>query len=527
MTRFNGIIEKAYIKKFRKFSNMEIQCGSKLTIIAGQNGTQKTTLLGLLAHPFSMPHEKEETDTFNSFPTVTNNAFVSKFADKFKLDATTEHAKSHEYSLYMVDKTMGDDGVFTLESINRNPNSLRLWKKGSRNAGDGYMNYPVIYLSLKRVTPIGEEKKIKVNSIEFTDEERSMIERTYKDILILDSDSYTNDQLNSSNKKHIISHPNSYSALTVSAGQDNLGSILSAILSFKRLKEAFPNEYKGGLLFIDEIESTLFPASQKKLLIHLLKFAGDYNLQIFCTTHSPSIILAASEESYHYHCKFNFLKSSGNTIIAETNITSAQMLANLTLTPLNSKPNSPKKLRVYTEDNEARLFIKTLLPREIYSRISLINANLGADELLKLKNSRIPEFSNNLIILDGDKNPPTSRNVLTLPGNTAPDKLLYNFLDQLSSDDEFWPDNQYTGCYSKQICFMNFHDPRSTQAGDLRRFYKNWFKEQTENGYWEKNSLKAFKYWKKKNSNLTKDFIHTFITKFNYCAKKQNIPLLK
>lgn len=98
MPRFNGIIKKAYIKKFRKFSEVEIQCGSKLTIIAGQNGTQKTTLLGLLAHPFSMPHKKDKTGTFNTFPTITNQSFESKFADKFNIQSVIIKSNNDIYN---------------------------------------------------------------------------------------------------------------------------------------------------------------------------------------------------------------------------------------------------------------------------------------------------------------------------------------------------------------------------------------------------------------------------------------------
>lgn len=39
-SEFNGIIEKATIKQFRKFHNVEIPCGRKLTVIIGQNGTK-------------------------------------------------------------------------------------------------------------------------------------------------------------------------------------------------------------------------------------------------------------------------------------------------------------------------------------------------------------------------------------------------------------------------------------------------------------------------------------------------------
>lgn len=66
MSEFQGIIEKIHILKFRKFIDLEIKCGRKLTVIAGQNGTQKTTLLGLLAHPFSMSKKNPDDENIES-----------------------------------------------------------------------------------------------------------------------------------------------------------------------------------------------------------------------------------------------------------------------------------------------------------------------------------------------------------------------------------------------------------------------------------------------------------------------------
>ncbi|VVH65595.1 hypothetical protein BSPLISOX_2207, partial [uncultured Gammaproteobacteria bacterium] len=47
-------IIKICIEKFRGFQEVEFTLGSHLTVIAGQNGTQKTTLLGLLTQPFTI-----------------------------------------------------------------------------------------------------------------------------------------------------------------------------------------------------------------------------------------------------------------------------------------------------------------------------------------------------------------------------------------------------------------------------------------------------------------------------------------
>lgn len=56
------------------------------------------------------------------------------------------------------------------------------------------------------------------------------------------------DYVNSPNKDTLAVTTQDYDWNTNSAGQDNIGKILLAILSFKRLKEKYPQAYKGGLL---------------------------------------------------------------------------------------------------------------------------------------------------------------------------------------------------------------------------------------------------------------------------------------
>lgn len=47
-------IKSIHIKKFRGFNDVRFELGTNLTVIAGQNGTQKTTLLGIISQPFTI-----------------------------------------------------------------------------------------------------------------------------------------------------------------------------------------------------------------------------------------------------------------------------------------------------------------------------------------------------------------------------------------------------------------------------------------------------------------------------------------
>lgn len=56
------LIKKVHIEKFRGFHDQEFEVGSMLTAIAGQNGTQKSTLLGMITQTFL--HDLSEADEF-------------------------------------------------------------------------------------------------------------------------------------------------------------------------------------------------------------------------------------------------------------------------------------------------------------------------------------------------------------------------------------------------------------------------------------------------------------------------------
>lgn len=77
---------------------------------------------------------------------------------------------------------------------------------------------------------------------------------------------------------------------TCSAGEWNVGRVLTTIFSFKRLKDEYGKAYKGGILLIDELDATLYGYAQKLFVRFLNKKAEEYKIQIIFTTHSPLIL---------------------------------------------------------------------------------------------------------------------------------------------------------------------------------------------------------------------------------------------
>ena len=62
-------ITHIHIERFRGFQNEDFEVGSLLTAIAGQNGAQKSTLLGIITQTFTL---KTEDSTLDLHPRITD-----------------------------------------------------------------------------------------------------------------------------------------------------------------------------------------------------------------------------------------------------------------------------------------------------------------------------------------------------------------------------------------------------------------------------------------------------------------------
>lgn len=104
-------ITHIHIERFRGFQNEDFEVGSLLTAIAGQNGTQKSTLLGIITQTFTLKTE----DSMRVEKPLCGGSYISAFKDKFRLSPTFDKPKGHEWTISF-DAGMDD---FTVESIKR------------------------------------------------------------------------------------------------------------------------------------------------------------------------------------------------------------------------------------------------------------------------------------------------------------------------------------------------------------------------------------------------------------------------
>ena len=489
-------LEKIRIKKFRHMESLEVKFGKKLTVISGQNGTGKSTILGLVGQIFDYKGKEK---------TKNNSKFATKYSEIFRFCPIYDKSGTHEY-----EATLEDDNG---EEVIKEAKSRFVKGEGKHGrfridigdrdfAGKGAIDFPVIYLGLKRLFPLAQEKEdsIKIKELKLTDAEKRFYNKYAKDILILLDRSITPQDIKSPNKEFLAMKTSKYSNLGNSAGQDNLGQILTAILSFRELKEKLGDDYKGGILLVDEVDATLYAGSQINLLNRLYKFSNEYNLQIIFTTHSLEILELLKEKD-NWETEINFFEVLDNKVKNNLNPSLVEIRDKILVQ--TKRHEKIEKIRVLCEDEVNEIWCKNLLNgTDIKKKVEVKKVPISAEILKELAKKRHPAFKKMIFVLDGDKRNSDSERLprtVFLPGTYFPEKIFYKLLYSLNEEDDYWDNEDH---FTKQVCFNRFIGINS-----LGR-YKNWFTQKC--GCIGNKYPKLFKRWKKENPGNLEKFQEEF-----------------
>lgn len=541
------IIKEISIEQFRAFENVSFTLGKHITAIAGRNATQKTTVLGMIGQPFTIT---SKSNRMYGCKTIDGYNFRSQFKEKFKISANHDIIGTHKWTLYL-HQNIYSEPSYTVESIARKekgkPDTLRFWNAKSRDKGTGYIQLPVYYLSLSRLFPIGEAGKTKSIMIELSDEEKEYCINKYRTILCIqgngDSTSSIGLEKGTSSRTFTGVSDQTHDIYTNSAGEGNITRIILAILSFKRLKEQYGSDYKGGLLLIDEIDSTLYGFSQKKIVEYLNEAAEEFRLQIVFTTHSPIILKAVynihrkelQEKGiglplYAYNSSIVYLEpkydSDGKRTIMPKNISSSYELNNM-LNDINLMvPTDGNKVNVYCEDELAANFVQFLLKKRLNLNIELymqfVDIDLGWTNYIQLVSKKVPEFRKNIIILDGDvQSKPEYRtkkaivddakNILFLP--LVIEKDFFVLLKDHAAFNEFMKSFCTVKQFNYDICFSNW--PLESEQYNTAE-YKKWFQQITDT---LGGTESLYNFWIDKNIEKFNRFCDDFRELFNRLAE--------
>lgn len=533
------MIEKLQIHEFRKFKNDTIMLGKYLTAIAGHNATGKSTILALLGHCAELSSDVATP--------LGGSQFRTEFGQIIRVDAEKD-IKSDNLMTFTIKSPDWTETVeqFNFRSTIQTGNRYRLLPvrvvEGKKTSSK--MEWPVLYLGLSRVYPFGESERLAIHDdARITPDLMKEMVQNYVRILnqtedVVEVNAIDTDVTKKSKLSSFGVTTENYNYIANSAGQSNLGQILMAVESFKYLKNQFIDKWTGGLLLIDELDATLHPCAQKKLLDYLYQSAKEIGIQICYTTHSLYLLEHTNRyvarnkrnDDENGDVEINYLLPENDNIGVVRNPEFDTMKYDLMM--LIPPENIGMKIKVYVEDDEAAIMADLLL-KKYEDRIEIISLELGCDNIIKLF-KKDSNFQQSIICLDGDaynkiggielKYRELAKKVMiTLPNKkVSPERVLYSFLF-LENTDISEILNPSVGLTLRNIQ-ENFRRDDEKMMND-RDAAKSWFKMI----YSQQPTFMCdlIQLYTEKHSKEYKDFIKAFKTTFNYLAAPQRIPRVR
>ena len=525
------MIKKIHFNQYRKLKDLDIEFSKNINIISGTNGTCKTSILHLCSNAFQAPKKDyiandKVITTINAINMLTNP----------KIETLTKGDKKYNNPAPNFDGPLFNityfDGV-NLDFRRHNTKDEELNKKKRYRI---ILKYPkgqsmslktlaTIYLGLPRLYPFGEiddkektNNSIKIRNItnKLPEDYQNELYKLYKELTGINAIQTKNIKIeNIKSRTDFDTDVEGIDSNTISAGEDNIMIILTALVSLKYYYENISNKNVEvmSMLLIDELDATLHPEMQIKIFNKILEYSEKYKIQVIFTSHSFTLI---------EHAK----KNKQNLIYIQNKRTTVKLMENPDIykikmdlyneTSINLFKNS--KIPVFTEDDEARFVLNILFNQyeiDLNNLFHLVNAKMGNTCITQIfEDEYMYKNTVGLIaILDGDcktnmlKENKDSKyyfnhNIMWLPGDKSPEILFFEYALDIYNDES-----------SK---FHNFDDVQ--QLGYSYNYFDNNIKPLLEECLQiEKASDK-----RKKAKKLFKEFSEFFKLIITYWMKDEN-----
>lgn len=588
---------------FRSLRELEIDIASRITVIAGHNGIGKSTILGLIANGTESKVHKTLLDKkfrsdfseifyldyegdFNSRDSGASTASLIYQVRDFEIEklcsitaGQKEIINRKQYKPFMakVDETtltriqLQDLEnrtekspnekfiyIYRLRLIPRTQNSQLIPEDIVKEFGvsdAGKIGLPTIYLGMSRISPIGEfdQTTITHKKARIPTDVLDYINSFFNSIIPInprkeDASLYAH-AFGKSNKQSLVPELD-HSSLTISLGQDSLSSIATAFASFWNLKNQLGDDYKGGILVIDEIEAGFHPKAQLKMMETIKKQARYLDLQVILTSHSLTIIKSIfdsiSDSNPDPKDKVVYLM---DTIIPRSmkNPTYSKIKKDMLLEvkPTHDAEIKPK-IKIYFEDNEAKYFFEKILESNdinddnkefrFATDFETISLEIGCEILVKLVKSD-GYFKSTVLISDNDVASKASNrkiieqhdNFCVLPASKSlkdndpshyrnPEMLMYRFIEEKLANPivnrEFWSRSEtYTTDYVREhIVTQSLADQKN------RVSMKKWFND----SLYYFNDINIIDIWCKENTELISVFINQLALALDAASRNKN-----
>ena len=429
---------------------------SGINVISGTNGTCKTSLLHMISNAYQAVNKScvwlKHKDCLDVIKQI-NNIINPKIESLTKGDKKyNDPAQGVSGTLYSIDYFNHSTLEFRKHNSKvSNRYAVKPWYKKGTSEKLPYC--PVIYLGLTRLYPFGEFKNddaIKEISKTLPSKYQEEIVSIYQKMTGINISAVSPQKMGDVKiRADFESDKPGIDSNTISAGEDNVFIIISALISLKYYFDSIDSQRNiESVLLIDEFDATLHPSLQIKLIDLLREYSQQYKIQIIFTTHSLSVLEYT-------------LKMKDNVVYLIDNIDSVLKMEDPDIYKIKMYLHDltrddiylGKAIPLFTEDNEARVFLKILLSyfEEKYEDFSnmkkffhIVEANIGADNLKNIFNDSelIRTTMKCICILDGDQVANLNNYTIKLPGNGSPEKVIMEYaLSLYENNSRFWTES--------------------------------------------------------------------------------------
>ena len=447
------------IKHYRKLKDIEIDLAKRINIISGTNGTCKSSILYMVSNAFQ---EVKTTSVWLKNKDVIKNIKGVNNGINLKIESLTrgdekynDPAQGERGSLFICEYEGGIKLEFrrhNTTSDDKNRFALKPYYK--RGANEKLPQMPVLYLGLSRLYAYGEypsdvaqiKKQLPIEYFE-------IIRELYKKFTgITIANEQTQEMGNIKKRTSFSTDFDGIDSNTISSGEDNLLIVLTALVSLRYYYENIDSQHQTeSILLVDEIDATLHPAFQNRLLDLMDEYTSKYKIKLICTSHSLSLLEYAFQKKH-------------NVIYLLDNITSVIQMEDADIYKIKMYLHNQSKediyisrsIPIFTEDAEARLFLRCIFDSferngngtfsQVRSLFHFVEANISGDALVNIfsDDKLLRSTMRSICIVDGDKKAQhkLENYTIALPGDKSPEELVFEYANELYlNDDVFWLDS--------------------------------------------------------------------------------------